>query len=155
MISHEPREEGRSRENYADSLKVSEQSVETRHRCAWCPVRPSWDIYLLWPNWASFRFSIERATASLRSSERMMLCQKKKQLNALAKTSEKASLPRRKLVSLCARKWNTSAKANMVRDRPNRRSRSVCRKLAGREYSCHRQRKARLRRKHVAKPNAS
>lgn len=46
MISHEPREEGRSRENYADSLKVSEQSVETRHRCAWCPVRPSWDIYI-------------------------------------------------------------------------------------------------------------
>ncbi|PYL00738.1 MAG: hypothetical protein DME32_10310 [Verrucomicrobia bacterium] len=48
----------------------------------------------IFPIWVSFRFSIERATASLQGSESIMLCQKKKQLNALARTGQNKSFSR-------------------------------------------------------------
>jgi len=54
--------------------------------------------------------------------ETILLCQKKKQLNARAKTNAKASrLPLRR-ANLCAKKWNTFGKASMAPARRSRRS---------------------------------
>ena len=65
--------------------------------------------------------------------ETILLCQKKKQLNTRARTSAKANLPVLRLASLCAKKWNTFAKANTAPDRRSRRSQLVSRKRGGRE----------------------
>ena len=57
--------------------------------------------------------------------EILSLCRKKNQSNERVKTNGKANrLPPRQ-ANLCARKWNTSAKANMVPARRNKRLPSV------------------------------
>ena len=65
---------------------------------------------------AAFLFTSKR----LSKGETLLLCRKKKQSNARARTSAKANRPALRLASLCAKKWNTFGKANTVPDRRNR-----------------------------------
>jgi 16S rRNA C1402 (ribose-2'-O) methylase RsmI len=73
-------------------------------------------------------------TAKHRSKgEIILLCQKKTQLNARAKMNAKASrLPLRR-ASLCAKKWNTFGKANMVPGRQSKQLPLVCPRRGERE----------------------
>jgi hypothetical protein len=70
---------------------------------------------------------------SVAKGETILLCQKKKQLNARTRTSVKANRPVLRLVSLCAKKWNTFEKANTAPARQNKRSPLAFRKRGGPE----------------------
>jgi len=85
-------------------------------------------------------------------SETLTVCQKKMLSNELAKTSRKANRPRHRRANLSAKKWNTSAKANMARVRQNRPSRLACRRHGAPGWTCRRQSVAEKGRKN--RPNA-
>src|SRR5436309_9778155 len=62
-------------------------------------------------------------TKPISASETILLCQNKKQLNALGKTSAKENRHRRRRANLYGKRWSTSARGNMapvLRSRPSR-----------------------------------
>ena len=70
------------------------------------------------------------------SGETLLLCQKKKHLNARAKTSARANRLLLRRASLCAKRWNIFGKANTVPARRSRQSPLVSPRRVERESDC-------------------
>ena len=66
------------------------------------------------------------------------VCLRRRRCNEQERRSARGSRPRRRLANSCVRKSSTFEKASMERGRPNRPSRSACRKRAERASGCRR-----------------
>src|SRR6266487_6855235 len=65
-------------------------------------------------------------TKPISVSETILLCQNKKPLNALGKTSAKERRHRRKPANLCGKRWSIFARGNMARVPPSKPSLLDC-----------------------------